>query len=240
MPGILGGSPLCSAAPPEASGASMAAPDCRPFPLSVADLQAAAASAHPTIPRQRPAAFAEALAAFGADFGVTTKLRIGHFVSQCAPESDWFRTTTEYASGRAYEGRRSLGNTRPGDGPRYKGRGDIQTTGRANYRMVTAELRERYPAGVLWRGEISAVPDLEAEPERLAEAPWATLGSLAWWHRNGANAEADRGDTVRVVERVSRGVNRGNFRARRRANGEAHRIEAFRGVMAALHRTGIA
>ena len=60
-------------------------------------------------------------------------LERAHFLAQCAHESGGFVYREELASGAAYEGRRDLGNTQPGDGVRFKGRGYIQLTGRANY-----------------------------------------------------------------------------------------------------------
>jgi len=72
-------------------------------------------------------------------------------------EADQFKTTTEYASGRAYEGRRDLGNTVKGDGVRFKGRGLVQITGRRNYTDWAKRL------GV----------DIVAKPELAAELQYA-------------------------------------------------------------------
>src|SRR5512139_346805 len=69
-------------------------------------------------------------------YGINTKLRIAHFLGQLCHESDHFRTLQEYASGARYEGRRDLGNVFRGDGRKYKGRGGIQLTGRANYKTI--------------------------------------------------------------------------------------------------------
>src|SRR5690348_12889694 len=66
--------------------------------------------------------------------GIDTPLRLCHFMAQLAHESAHFGVTREFASGAAYEGRQDLGNTTAGDGKRYRGRGLIQTTGRANYK----------------------------------------------------------------------------------------------------------
>ena len=66
-------------------------------------------------------------------FGCNTPLRMAHFLAQIAHESACLRYTEEIASGSAYEGRKDLGNTQKGDGIKFKGRGYIQITGRANY-----------------------------------------------------------------------------------------------------------
>jgi predicted chitinase len=65
--------------------------------------------------------------------GITDKSQIAYVLASAHHESGLGRLMVERASGKAYEGRRDLGNLTPGDGPRYKGRGYVQITGRRNY-----------------------------------------------------------------------------------------------------------
>lgn len=122
---------------------------------------------------------------------LTTPRRQAHFLAQCAHESDGFRTTVEYASGSAYEGRRDLGNTQPGDGVRFKGRGLIQLTGRANY----AEF-----------GKLLGV-DLVADPSLAAKFPYAALTAALYWKRRALNADADADDVRAVTRKINGGYN---------------------------------
>ena len=85
---------------------------------------------------------------------ITTPPRVAAFLAQILHESASFQFLRELASGTAYEGRKDLGNTQSGDGVRYKGRGFIQLTGRANFRSAGSDL------GI----------DLENNPD-LAEQP---------------------------------------------------------------------
>lgn len=121
-------------------------------------------------------------------YNINTKLRLAHFLAQISHESDHFRTTEEYASGRAYEGRRDLGNVVKGDGVRFKGRGVIQLTGRANY--------QKY-------GDILGI-DLVGHPERAATPEVSVLTALEYWKQRKINALADR-DNVRLVTRAING-----------------------------------
>lgn len=125
-------------------------------------------------------------------FGITSNtLRLAHYTGELLHESGTFRYMEEIASGAAYEGRADLGNTRPGDGKRYKGRGPIQITGRANYRDF---------------GTIVGV-DLENHPERAAEPYIGLHVSLAFWRSRNLNAFADRDDIVSITRRINGGTN---------------------------------
>jgi putative chitinase len=137
------------------------------------------------------AAVGEVLALTLARYGIDTRLRIAHFLGQTCHESAGFRTTEEFASGHAYEGRSDLGNTQPGDGPRYKGRGLLQLTGRANYRDL---------------GKILKV-DLEGEPERAGEPVLSLLIACEYWKKRRINADCDADDLIAVTKKVNGGTN---------------------------------
>ena len=124
-------------------------------------------------------------------FEINTPRRAAMAVAQWAHESDHFKTATEYASGDAYEGRKDLGNTKPGDGPRFKGRGRIQITGRANYEAIAKAL------------DLDCVND----PDLLAAPPNSELASAYWWSAHGCNGFCDHDDFEGLTRRINGGLN---------------------------------
>jgi putative chitinase len=122
---------------------------------------------------------------------LTTDIRIAHFLAQLAHESAGFKTTEEYASGAAYESRRDLGNTQPGDGRRFKGRGLIQVTGRHNARRMSKVLGQ----------------DFEGNPELLRRFPWAMLTAAVFWDDHRLNDYADADNILTVTRRINGGTN---------------------------------
>lgn len=126
-------------------------------------------------------------------YGINNYLRVCAFFANCGIETDYFKTTVEYASGEAYEGRAALGNTQPFDGKRFKGRGLTQTTGRYNYRQLTKAVGRE--VGI----------DFVDYPERLAEIEIAVLSACVFWKDHNLNAYADRGQFKQLSAIVNRG-----------------------------------
>lgn len=89
-------------------------------------------------------------------------------------------------------GLKNLGNTKPGDGWRFRGRGLKQITGRANYTAISH----------LLYGDDRLVqnPDLVLEPENAA------LTACAFWHLNHLNQFADAENIVELTRRINKGL----------------------------------
>ena len=125
------------------------------------------------------------------EFGINTKLRMAHYLAQIAHESGELRYTKELASGKAYEGRKSLGNTQPGDGVRFKGRGLIQITGRANYSAY---------ANYCGFGVVGS-------PELLERPLGATKSSMWVFYTFGCNELADQDNLKAIRRKINGGYN---------------------------------
>lgn len=126
-----------------------------------------------------------------AEFDISSYLRETAFLAQLAHESAELRYMEEIASGAAYEGRKDLGNTEPGDGKRFKGRGPIQLTGRANY--------IRY--GALLGLDLVNNPTLAA----TKEVGFRIAGQF--WQLNGLNELADQQKFKSITKRINGGYN---------------------------------
>jgi len=127
-------------------------------------------------------------------YGIVGTPRAAAFIAQVGHESGQFRWLKELwgptAQQIGYEGRADLGNTVKGDGSKYRGRGLIQITGRANYAAC---------------GEALGL-DLISKPE-LLELPQHAAMSAAWfWSTRGLNALADQGQFAKITRRINGGL----------------------------------
>jgi putative chitinase len=127
-------------------------------------------------------------------FEIDTRLQIIHFIAQACHETGAFHYMTEIGGPTyftKYDGRADLGNTQPGDGFRFRGRGIFQLTGRANY---------------LKFGKVIGV-DLIANPEAAAAPENAVVLACLYWANRHINDLADKNDVVAVTKAINGGRN---------------------------------
>jgi putative chitinase len=132
------------------------------------------------------------------DHEINTPLRAAAFLAQIAHESAELRFMQELwgptAQQKKYEPpsdlAKDLGNTQPGDGFRYRGRGPIQITGRANYKKY----------GELLGVDLVGNPDLAAQPE------YAFQVAGLFWSLSGLNQLADAEDFTTITRRINGGL----------------------------------
>ena len=126
-------------------------------------------------------------------FKINTTLRIRHFLAQTGHESGGGRWKMELSDGLYLEGRTDIGNTQPGDGPKYKGAGYIQLTGRYNYQEFANYIDDQ----CVMQG-CQYVAD---------KYPFTSAGH--WWTRNGMNELCDTDPSVEQVTKRVNGVYNG-------------------------------
>ena len=131
--------------------------------------------------------------------GFTDPTELAMFMAQMGHESGSFRYATEIASGSDYEGVSILGNTQPGDGKRFKGRGYVQLTGRWNYGHY---------------GKMIGV-DLVNNPELAADPDVAAKIAIAYWKDRVDRKAARNGDVLTVTKNINGGTNGLKDRERR-------------------------
>ncbi|MGU9821169.1 glycoside hydrolase family 19 protein [Pseudomonas sp. LF242] len=138
--------------------------------------------------------FVSALNTAMGRYGIVGTLRVSAFIAQIGHESGQLRYVREIwgptAQQLGYEGRADLGNIVKGDGSKFRGRGLIQITGRANYAAC---------------GEALGL-DLISTPE-LLELPQHAAMSAAWfWSTRGLNTLADQKDFAKITKRINGGL----------------------------------
>jgi predicted chitinase len=154
----------------------------------------------PGVSAIRSARFLPFLQAAMTEFAVDRPARVAAFIAQLAHESGQLRFMEEIwgptDQQRRYEPpgelAARLGNTEPGDGRRFKGRGPIQITGRANYQRF---------GGLL-------TVDLVSEPERAALPELAFRIAGLFWLKKGLNELADLA-TPDAFREITRRINGG-------------------------------
>lgn len=177
----------------------------------------------PNLYKPRLDAFVASFNMWAVHFGIDTPLRTVHYLAQVFHESgclQWTEEDLNYSreallrvfpkyfneknvdlysrnpqkiANRAYANRMGNGSEASGDGYRYRGRGFIGTTGKANY--------EAY-AKSDW-----CVGDIMSHPELLARSPGDQKSSMFFWLKNGCNRFADADDVKGLTKRINGGLN---------------------------------
>lgn len=132
-------------------------------------------------------------------FKIDTPLRMAHFLAQVAHESNELRSVREIGDRSYFDKydrgslKQALGNVKPGDGYKYRGRGLIQITGRANYRS--------YNDSAYCRG------DVMEHPELLEKPLGAVKSAMFWWISHGLNKLADKDSFLAITKVINGGTN---------------------------------
>ena len=148
------------------------------------------------IPLARAQKWAPALTDAMREGAINTQLRQSAFLAQIGHESGSLIYVREIGGPSyfaKYNGRKDLGNTQPGDGARFCGRGLIQVTGRSNYAKCSQAL--------FGDDRLLKTPDLLEQPE------WAAKSAVWFWSTRNLNELADADRFTDLTKKINGGTN---------------------------------
>ena len=148
------------------------------------------------IPLARAQKWAPALTDAMCEGGINTRLRQSAFLAQIGHESGSLVYVREIGGPSyfaKYNGRKDLGNTQPGDGARFCGRGLIQVTGRSNYAKCSQAL--------FGDDRLLKTPDLLEQPE------WSAKSAVWFWSTRNLNELADADRFTDLTKKINGGTN---------------------------------
>jgi len=128
--------------------------------------------------------------------GIHSRKAVAAFLAQVGHESGSFYYTKELGGPeylKKYEGRKDLGNVKPGDGVKFAGRGLVQVTGRANYAAASQAL--------------FGDDRLLSAPEILEQAEWAAKSAVWFWNSRGLTALAESDQFDKITRKINGGTN---------------------------------
>jgi len=147
-----------------------------------------------------------AINTYGPRVGLDQPHRLAQFLPQVMHESGSFKWDREIwgptPAQKRYEGRKDLGNTEPGDGKKFSGKGPMQITGRDNTTRFSK-----------WAKSIDPnAPDFVENPELINSDPWEGLSAIWYWtegnpERKSLNHYADQNNIEMITRRINGGLN---------------------------------
>lgn len=196
---------LCTLIPPKGytfSTVKATAPKPDPKPPAAEGMTAAVLAEAMGCPLSRASQMLDGMIGAMRAAQITTPLRAAHWCAQIGHESAGLVYMEEIADGSAYNGRADLGNVHPGDGPRFKGSGPIQLTGRHNFGKFSEwAFAKRYVTSPTYFVDH---PDLVRSDPR-----WGFLAASWYWTvaRPNLNALADADNLDGVTRAINGGTN---------------------------------
>ena len=123
------------------------------------------------------------------------------YFKNCGVDATAYHRKKEKIANRVYANRMGNGDEASGDGWKYRGRGIIQLTGKANYTAFSQDTQI----------------DVISDPDKiLYDIQLLILTGVWYWKRNDLNKYADNGDMEGLTRRINGGL-----------NGYEHRLELW-------------